>query len=117
MVPKSLDAVLITLPFPGSAARVGVALVAEGDGDAFSGLELLSAEDWPLWDGVSELPHPVSTTPAVRTRATIARMPRANHVQAPQRHQHRVRRAGQRRNRGGEKCRSSAASKQALPAG
>ena len=83
MVPKSLVAVLITRASPGapppssepvSWPRTTATLV--------SASELVPPEDWLLRDGVSALPHPASTTAVVRTRATIARMPRAKHGRA-----------------------------------
>jgi hypothetical protein len=84
MVPKSLEAVLITLPFADSADLVGADFVADGDGDAVSASEVVPPEVWLLEDGVCELPHPASTTAAVRTRATTERMLEAKHGPARQ---------------------------------
>jgi hypothetical protein len=79
MVPKSLDAVLITRPLAGFAALVGVGFVAEDDGDVVSASELVPFEDWLLEVRVFEPSHPASRKAAVRTRATTARMRRAKH--------------------------------------
>jgi hypothetical protein len=82
MVPKSLDAVLMTLPLPGAAALVGDGVVADDEGDGVSASDLAPVEGRLFQDAVSELPHPATMTTAARTGATIARIRQAKHGRA-----------------------------------